>query len=132
MALDVLDRRAVVAGTSIALAIAVPAALISQLLDTKGTVHDHSGVLAVAFIVVLVGFVAGGFVAGSKRTDAPLANGAMAALLAFAIVQGVGVIRRSITGDDISWLAIPFNGLIAASLGVLGGYVAGRRTEGAR
>jgi putative membrane protein (TIGR04086 family) len=120
-----LDLRAICTGMGIALAIAVPAALISQLFDSGDS--TNAGVVAVTFLAVLIGFGVGGYVAAQREPDAPLAHGAIAALAAFVLVQAIGVIRRSVAGDDIHWLTLPFNALLAAALGALGGLFANRR-----
>jgi putative membrane protein (TIGR04086 family) len=122
-----LNRSALLNGTGIALAIAVPAALVSQALDSGD--NPSGAALAIAFVIVLAAFLFGGLVAGDRAPDAPLTHGALAALLAFALVQGVGTARRAIAGDDINVLAIPFNAMLAGSIGVFGGYLASWRAS---
>ena len=40
------------------------------------------------------------------------------------LVQGFGVVRHLIVGEDVSWLSIPFSALLASSTGTVGGIVA--------
>jgi hypothetical protein len=75
-------------------------------------------------LIVLAAFFIAGLVGGACAPDAPLTHGAIAAFLAFALIQGVGSARRAIAGDDVNVLAIAFNGLIAPSIGVFGAYFA--------
>jgi len=39
-------------------------------------------------------------------------------------VQGVGVVRHLISGEDLSWLSIAFSAMLSASIGTVGGIVA--------
>jgi len=126
---DLVDPRAVAVGTGAALAISVPAAVLAQVLDDAGTVDDDSAWLGVLFGVILLGLGLGGYVAAVRRLDAPLTNGALAALAAYLLVQGVGAVRLLLAGDDVTWLAIPFFALLSASAGMAGGLVADHRAR---
>jgi hypothetical protein len=72
-------------------------------------------------------FGVGGWVAGRAQTDSPLRDGAIAAFIAYAAVQVVGVIRVLVAGDDVDAVKIVFNGLLAACLGAIGATFAQRR-----
>ena len=74
---------AVVAGALVTLAVAVPTALLAQILDDAGSVDDDSPWLLGAFAVILFSMAVGGFVAANRRPDAPLTNSAAASLLAY-------------------------------------------------
>lgn len=124
-----LDGRAVIAGAGAALALAVPAALVGQIVDSTADGDGNRAVLGLAYLVVLTGLAVGGYVAGGRAPADPMMHGASAALLAFAIVQAVGVVRRLVGDDDISWVAIAFNAVMSACIGTVGGYVAARRAE---
>jgi hypothetical protein len=126
---DLVHPRAVAVGAGVALAICVPAAILAQVLDEAGTVDDDSSWLLVLFGVILVGMAAGGFVAANRRLDAPLSNGAVAALAAYLLVQTVGAIRLLASGDDVTWIAIPFFALLSAAAGTTGGLVADHRAR---
>ena len=127
MAVGQLDRRAVGAGTLVALAIAAPPALIAQALTSVDAVGEDSGWLFLFLPVVFAGFTIGGYTAARRRTDTPLLHGAVAALLAFLVVQVIGVVRQLIAGDEIRWARITFNAMLSACLGAIGGIIAARR-----
>lgn len=126
---ELVDVRSVAVGTGVALAIAVPAAILAQALDEAGTVDDNSSWLLVLFAVVLFGLGAGGYVAASRRPDAPLTNGALAALAAYVLVQTIGAVRLTASGETVTWAAIPFFALLSAAAGVAGGLLADRRAR---
>ena len=120
---------AVVAGALVTLAVAVPTALLAQILDDAGSVDDDSPWLLGAFAVILFSMAVGGFVAANRRPDAPLTNSAAASLLAYLIVQVVGIVRLLAPDGDVAWVAIPFFALRAAAAGMTGGLVADHRAR---
>jgi len=119
-----IDWLAVRAGAIAALVFAAPAAIISAFV-----VDDDSGsVVFVFYVVIIIGMLAGGFVAGSKRPDAPLTHGALAAATAYVIAQALAVVIKLARGSDIRSPAVyVFNLLLMASIGVVGGFIAERR-----
>lgn len=118
-----LDRRAIGLGAVVAMAIALPAALVAQVLVDDA----DDGLVFVFFTLVLVGFAVGGFVAARRAPTAPFSNAALAALLAFAVIQGVGAVRRHLIDDDVQWAGVLFAALLAYAAGLLGALVAGRQ-----
>jgi cadmium resistance protein CadD (predicted permease) len=126
---ELVHPRAVAVGAGVALAICVPAAILAQILDEAGSVDDDSSWLLVLFGVILVGMGVGGFVAADRRLDAPLTNGAVAALAAYLLVQTIGAIRLLASGDDVTWVAIPFFALLSGAAGMTGGLVADHRAR---
>jgi putative membrane protein (TIGR04086 family) len=119
-----VDRRAVRAGVAAALVFAAPAAIISAFV-----VSDDSGDGVFAFyVVIIIGMLAGGFIAGSKRPDAPLTHGAIAAAVAYVIAQAIAVLIKAAKGDELRSPAVyVFNVLLMACIGVVGGFIAERR-----
>jgi len=108
-----LDTRALVLGAAVAMAIALPAALAAEVLVDD----DDSAFGPPLFALVLVGFGLGGFVA---------------ALVAYVIIQGVGVVRRVIADETVSPAGIVFAALLASSTGLLGAFLANRRARSRR
>jgi hypothetical protein len=119
-----LQRSAVAVGAAVAVAVAVPASLASLAID------EGSSLLFPFFAAVLLGFVAGGFVAGRRAPAAPYSNAAVAALAAYTLVQGVGTVRRSVAGEPVSLVQMVFNGLLAYASGLLGGVLASTTRSG--
>jgi energy-converting hydrogenase Eha subunit H len=113
-------RRPVLHGAGIALAIGVPASLLGQALTAADIVDDESPWLAPFVLAVIFGFGLGGWVA--RR---PLA-GALAAVLAFAALQVIAVVRTVVAGDDVEWALVVFNAGVAGVTGALGGGLAAR------
>ena len=122
-----LNVPAVRAGALICLVIAAPAAIVSRLLadDDGGT--DQSNWVFVALLVIVVAYLVGGGVAGRRSPDAPFVNGAAATFAAFVAVQVVGGVVRVIQGDGLSPIGIIFNGLLAATIGIVGAGIAASR-----
>jgi putative membrane protein (TIGR04086 family) len=123
------DGRAIGLGALVAMAICVPLAVVSQIISDYGN-GDAAGVVVVFYFVVLAGLAAGGFVAGSRRPETPLSHGILAAVVAYVVVQGIGVLVNLARGDDISVVAIVFNAGLAAAMGLLGGWLANWRATG--
>lgn len=118
-----LEGRSIVVGALLTIVLAVPPTVVAVLATDDDTLAGSSWVPAL-FLWIVVAFFAGGLLAARAQPHAPLAHGALAALLAYVLVQGVGVVRHLLTGDEIAWLAIPFNALLASSTGMVGGIVA--------
>ena len=121
-----LDPRAVLVGAAVSLAIAVPPAVLAQIQSDRDALEGSNWVL-ILFAVVLAAFVVGGYVAAKRAAAEPLTNGAVAALLAYVLVQGYGIVRRLADGDEIRWLGILFAALLAASCGTVGAILATAR-----
>jgi putative membrane protein (TIGR04086 family) len=121
-----LERRSILTGAAVTVGIAVPPALLGVLLSEDDSMAGSSWV-PVLFLWIVLGFMAGGFVAARSQPHAPLAHGALAALLAYAVVQGVGVIRHLLVDEDVRWVSIAFAALLASSTGMVGGMVANWR-----
>ena len=121
-----LDARAVLLGAVVALVVAVPPAVAAQVWSDRGTLEDTNWVLLL-FALVLLAFIAGGWVSARQARIAPLLNGAVAAVVAFLVVQGYGVARRLADGDELRWLGMVVAGLLAASCGTVGAVLASMR-----
>lgn len=115
-----LNALAIRRGAIVCLVIAAPAAVISRLLadDDGGT--DQSNWVFVALLAIVVAYLVGGALAGRRAPGAPFVNGAAATFSAFLIVQVIGGVVRLAQGDGLSPLGIVFNGLLAATIGIVG------------
>lgn len=117
---------AIEAGAVAALWVAVPAAVAGEVL-VDGEGGERSALALALTAVILAGCALGGFVAASARREAPLSHGAVAALAAYVVVQGAGVVLLAVRGEEIRVVAILFNAMLASSVGLLGAMVATRR-----
>lgn len=117
------ELRPVLIGAVVALVIAVPPAVLAQVQSDRDALEGSNWVLLL-FGVVLVAFMVGGGVASRRGPTNALVNGAAAAILAYAVVQGYGVIRRLGDGEEVRWVGIVFAALLAASCGTVGAVIA--------
>jgi xanthosine utilization system XapX-like protein len=119
-----LDHQALLRGVVVAAAVAVPAGVLNALLDGEG---------AVAFVLVLVvlgGLVAGAVTAaGAQRVGAPLTHGILAAVTVYVTVQAIGVVRRLLAGDDLTWSLYLSSLVLSVFAGTLGGLIGARRAS---
>jgi putative membrane protein (TIGR04086 family) len=121
-----IDWRAVGAGAVAALVLAIPAGVISAIVVDD----ESSNAVFVFYAVIILGMLAGGFVAGSKRPDAPLTHGALAAATAYVVAQAITLIVKAASDSDLRSPAVyVFNLLLMASIGVVGGLLAERRNS---
>jgi hypothetical protein len=116
------DWRAVGLGALVTMAVAVPVATIGSVV-----LDDGSDLVFFFALLAMIGFVAGGYVAGGRGTAAPMAHGAVAALIGFVVAQAIAAILQLARDEDVSLVAVVFNALLAANIGLLGGWFAGRK-----
>ena len=122
---SLLDARAVGAGAVLAVVIALPAALVGEAAADGD--DDPSGLVLLLFLVVLLAFVAGGWLAARRALDAPYSNGAVAALVGFAVIQLGGVVANLVQDEPVRMASIAFSALLATASGLVGALVATRR-----
>jgi hypothetical protein len=113
-------------GTITALVVALPVGILNQVLVAGGDVDEGSPVVILFWILIMFGGAAGGWAVRRLSPSSSLAWAAGAAATAYGLVQAIGVVRRLIDGDSISWIAYPFLALLMATCGLLGGLYAGR------
>jgi hypothetical protein len=119
-----VEPRAVALGALTAVGIALPVGLVGQAVVESA---DTSSVVAFVFLVpILMAFVVGGFVAARRAGVGPLSNGALAALGAFAVIQGVGLVRRLASGESVAPASLAFAAFLAYSCGLVGALLAQR------
>lgn len=116
-----VDRGAVLAGARLAVLIAAGAIVVAQCV-TSFTDADANLPL---YLVLLAGLGAGGRVAARRQPGSPLTHGALAALAAYVVLISVITVIRLALGDEVADpVSLVFNGLMAASAGIFGGYLA--------
>ena len=125
--LNQLDRTAVLTGTIWCLALAAPAAIVAAILFDDGGGSEQSNWVFVAFLVIVFAYLVGGAQAGRRVPSYPFLNGAAAPLLAFVVVQAIGIIRRLAADESISIEGLVFNALLAPSIGIVGAWFGVRR-----
>lgn len=119
--------RAVLTGAGVALAVSLPAALAAQVIDA---LHDGDGTPAAVLLlvpVVLAGALVGGLAVGRRPGGRAPVVGAAAGALAIAVVQGMGVARRLIADEPVTWSAVPATIAVGAALGAIGATLTARR-----
>ncbi len=122
-----IDWPALWAGVIVAVVICVPAALIGQALDDNGANENPSGAALLLVFVVLAGLVIGAAIAAQRQdVGAPLVHGIAAALVSFALVQGIGILRQFAVSEDISWGGILSSALLSMVAGSVGGLIGAR------
>ena len=121
-------------GTGALLALAVLAATIALVagLDAAVGLDGGSNWVFVFYGVALVGLGAGARWAAIRRPDAPLVHGLLASLGAYAAVALVVTVLRLSLDRGVDPVALTFNGLMAASAGILGTVAAERGRRGRR
>jgi len=116
-----------------ALSVALPAALLAQVLEAVRDDGDGPGTLSYAMaVVVLAGMVLGGWAVGSRARQASLLLGAAAGLCAIAVVLTLGIARRSIAGDDVAWPTVPATASLAMALAAAGSVLGARQAARTR
>ena len=121
--MSTIEWPAVLRGASIAICICLPAALVAQALVDVDEGEDPSNVVFVFFALVLAGFALGGWWAARAAPTAPFSNGAVAALAAFVVIQGVALVVRVVGDEPVNVPALVFNATVAYGAGLLGALV---------
>ena len=116
-----LNLRAVARGAFVGLIVIVPIAAGATIL--KDNVDPDGAWLALPFFAILFTYVFVGFAAATYAPEAPLSNGAVAALVAFGGYLLVRVLVPVILSHDIdvSARSILLNAILATAFGMLGG-----------
>lgn len=120
-----LEAPALVRGAGVGFVAAAVAILLWQLCDAAFDLGDDSSVVFLFYVVVLMGWVAAGFVAGRRAPDAPYTHGVLAAVASFVPIALVGIVLALARSEDVPAVEMVFNLLVAGSAGVVGGLVAG-------
>ena len=125
MALTV-DRSAVLAGARLSIVVGAGAILLAQ------AVRSLTGVSISPFLyfVTLGGFCAGGRLSALRQPMTPLTHGGLAAIAAYVALLVVFTVIRVALGREVADpVYLVFNGLMAISAGMFGGYLAIRKVS---
>jgi hypothetical protein len=132
-----VDWPAVVRGGLLGLALIIPITILGAVLDRSMDDFEDSGWRVLLALLIVVAFVPAGAYAARLARDAPLTNGALAGLGAFAVWLPVRVLiwltrddnQGLVSGRDPVFRPGQIFGflVIATALGMLGGYLASRR-----
>lgn len=120
------ERDAVLKGAAVAIVICLPLALVAEAIAGSDE-EDPSAWAFVLFFGVLAGFVLGGFAAARNAGDYPYTNGAVAAVVAFVVIQGVAIVVRLVGDEPVRYVAVVFNALLAYGCGLIGALAGARR-----
>jgi hypothetical protein len=133
---SVVDWRAVARGAGFGLAVLVAASVVEAILDRNIDSFRDSGWIYPLFVAILMGYTVGGWQAGRLAPAAALTNGALAGIGAFVLWVPVRIAiwlvrdehRGLFTGHSPALRPGQLLGhvIIAAGLGLLGGYLGGR------
>ena len=122
---NMVDLDAVRDGALVAALIAVPAGVLAQVLDDEDATSN--GWVSILALVVLLGLVIGAAVAAARqRTGTPLTHGILTAVGVFVVVQVIGILRRTLADDGITWSRIASSFLLSLMAGVVGGLIGSR------
>lgn len=132
----IVDGRALLAGALTGLLVLVAASVTDAILDRNLDDYDDTGWRYLLFVVVLVGYLSAGFVAGRRAPQGALTNGALAGTLTFALWVPVRILiwiardehEALFTGTDPVFKPGQIFGhlVIASALGMLGGILGAR------
>ena len=112
-----LNVPAVLRGAIATIVVAVPAVLVIGALGDTDEGTDQSNWVYLAFVFVVIAYLAGGWIAGRRSPAGPFLNGAAASAAAFVVVQ---VVAWIVSSDGINLVGAIFNLLLAATIGVVG------------
>lgn len=132
----------VLRGAMLGLCVLVAASVVEAILDRNMDGFKDSGWIYPLFLVILVGYTLGGYVAGRAVPTSPLTNGTLAGVFAFVLWIPVRILiwvardenKGLFTGHSPAIRPGQLLGhvVIAAGLGMLGGWLGGRAALRAR
>jgi O-antigen/teichoic acid export membrane protein len=102
--------------------VAVPFALLGLAASNEDSL-GWAGWLSV--LGILLGLVIGGFLAArDQQVGAPLTNGIVAAIAVYVIVQGIGIVKRAVAGEELNWGRYASSLLLSIVAGTVGALLA--------
>lgn len=126
-----LDRRSVLIGAALALAVTLPPVILVRILFGDDLRGEESNAWVLTPVALIAGFALGGYRAARDRPRTAFAHAAAAGGLAFAAIAVYSLIRHAVDGElGLTFLVrTALLGSISVSLAVLGGYAAVRRAN---
>jgi hypothetical protein len=112
-------------GAAAGLLLAVIPAFANQVL--AGQDPKPALALFATYVLVVAGFLLGGFAAGREAPWRPSRHGLGAALIVFVPIEAIAILGRLDRGTPISLPGIVILGFIAAAAGHTGGIYGGHR-----
>jgi hypothetical protein len=132
-----IEWRAVARGALLGLALIIPITIIDAVIDQQIDDFEDSGWRVLIALLIMAAFIPAGAYAARFTPNAPLTNGALAGLGAFAVWIPIRVLiwlmrnddRGLVSGrDPVLRLGQVFGFLvISTALGMLGAFLASRR-----
>jgi hypothetical protein len=133
----IVDWPAVARGALVGLALIIPITILDAILDRRIDDFEDSGWRVLIALLIMAAFIPAGAYAARFTPNAPLTNGALAGLGAFAVWIPFRVLiwltrddnRGLVSGNDPVLRAGQIFGflVISTALGMVGGYLASRR-----
>ena len=126
-----VSKRVVGEGALLALAVTLPPVILVRILHGDDLEGQESNLWIISVLAIFAGFALGGHRAAKRRPQDGLTHAAAAAATAFAGLAVYSLLRHLVTGDEVTVslvIRLLLVGTITTSIGVLGGYVALRRT----
>ncbi len=137
---DSIDWPIVLRGAVTGLLVIVPATILRVILDRETHNFNASGWVFPLFVLILAGFFAAGWVAGRVRPATPLTHGSVAGVGALVLWIPIRVViwavhdngRGLFRGTDAALAPGQLFGnlVIAAGIGMLGGWLGARYRRG--
>ncbi len=128
--------RACARGAVVGLAIIVPTTILRVVLDREIDDFDDSGWIYPLFLLILIGYLAAGWIAGRARPDSPFTHGALAGLGVLVVWIPVRIVIWAVREDGRELFAGRHAALrpgqvfghlvIAATLGMFGALLSTR------
>jgi hypothetical protein len=133
----IVDWPAVARGALVGLALIIPITILDAILDRRIDDFEDSGWRVLIALLIMAAFIPAGAYAARFTPNAPLTNGALAGLGAFAVWIPFRVLiwltrddnRGLVSGNDPVLRPGQIFGflVISTALGMVGGYLASRR-----
>jgi hypothetical protein len=107
-------------GTGVALAIALPATVVAQVLDAVRDDGLPAPVTVGLTLLVLAGPVVGSFVAGRQRVSRWGLRGIAIGAASLLLISAFGALRRAVADEDVAAFAVPALTVAGGLLGFIG------------